>query len=347
MNPFTHQLEAGDEIAIPGEPNKTYRVEYVNFSRAYCLPTYKVPVNIGNRTVDGEVTGPGINLAPMAAVTIIRDIRKQNTNQTSSNNERTTTMTTKTTKTTTPTTTEPADLTARRRKAMNDAIKGTSSEVRKLGTKKATDGQEQVTPAQTPAKARTKATDPVLGPLVARAEAAAAARKSQPKAEAGATVSTPASAPQPRLGCPRGADIDKVGLDCSGSGIEVPPHRYFSPGLDARFKGWMLKVERGVMGLDELPATVRASYDWSPVLSVDDAGQPTDEVQGWVAHQNYKGEDNPRYIELMAEGRVGAQEKPKEEAKQAAKATARGRGRKVKDEAGKGIEQAVVSPTIQ
>lgn len=344
MNPFTHQLEAGDEIAMPGAPSKTYRVQYVNYTRAYCLPTYRVPVNVGGQVVDGEVTGPGINLAPDAHVTVIRDIRKHNGHngtvngtytqtQTSKTPKEQTTMTTANTQTSTPTNTptNDASLTARRRKAMNDAITGASNEARKLGTRKAKEDQEQVAPAVTPA---------------------APARKSSQASTT--TSSAPSPAPKPRLGCPRGADIDKVGLDCSGSGIEVPPHRYFSPGLDARFKGWMLKIERGVMGLKELPAVVRESYEWAPVLGVGEDGQPTEEVQGYVALQNYKGEDNPRYIELLAEGRVvvGGQEatdeatvkapvkapkakaiEVKAEGQGRGQGRGRGRGRKAKDEA--------------
>jgi hypothetical protein len=96
---------------------------------------------------------------------------------------------------------------------------------------------------------------------------------------------TPTTTPTPRIGNPRGADISHVGLCCSGSGNQVPPHRYFQPGMDARFKGWMLKL-------------VRKSYAWEAVA--DEAGQ----VQGVISALNYKGEDNPRYIEVLAEGRI-------------------------------------------
>jgi hypothetical protein len=60
--------------------------------------------------------------------------------------------------------------------------------------------------------------------------------------------------------------------------------KYFVPGHDARFKGWMLKIERGTAKREELlAAEVIAQYKW------------VKRGEGMVTTTNYKGESHQGY----------------------------------------------------
>lgn len=37
---------------------------------------------------------------------------------------------------------------------------------------------------------------------------------------------------------------------------------FFLPGHDARFKGWLLKIERGTMEVKDLPPSIQKEYKW-------------------------------------------------------------------------------------
>ena len=58
---------------------------------------------------------------------------------------------------------------------------------------------------------------------------------------------------------------------------------FFVPGHDARFKGWLLKVERGQMKVSDLPPMVQKSYKW------------VEKGNGQIPTTNYKGEPHQGY----------------------------------------------------
>lgn len=57
----------------------------------------------------------------------------------------------------------------------------------------------------------------------------------------------------------------------------------FAQGHDARFKGWLLKIERGQMQVKELPARVQKAYEWKK------------KGEGMIPTLNYKGEKHTGY----------------------------------------------------
>ncbi len=75
-----------------------------------------------------------------------------------------------------------------------------------------------------------------------------------------------------------------------GCGEQVTGH--FAQGHDARFKGWLLKVERGEMKVEELNGVVRKSYQWAKVKRSG--------VDGFIPTTNYKGEKWQGF--LLADG---------------------------------------------
>lgn len=66
-----------------------------------------------------------------------------------------------------------------------------------------------------------------------------------------------------------------------GCGEEVTGS--FAQGHDARFKSWLLKVERGQMAVKELPKSVQAGYEWKK------------KGDGYIPTKNYKGEAHKGY----------------------------------------------------
>lgn len=58
---------------------------------------------------------------------------------------------------------------------------------------------------------------------------------------------------------------------------------YFVPGHDARFKAWMVKIERGTMQISELPKSVQKTYEFKK------------RGPGFVSLTNYKGEKHSGY----------------------------------------------------
>ena len=58
---------------------------------------------------------------------------------------------------------------------------------------------------------------------------------------------------------------------------------YFAPGHDARFKAWMVKVERGTMEMKDLPKAVQKAYEFKK------------RGAGFVTATNYKGEKHSGY----------------------------------------------------
>lgn len=68
---------------------------------------------------------------------------------------------------------------------------------------------------------------------------------------------------------------------------------FFVPGHDARFKGWLLKIERGqAQPTDLMPKKVADAYEWKKVNRK--VGDET--VTGLIPTTNYKGEPHEGYL---------------------------------------------------
>lgn len=64
---------------------------------------------------------------------------------------------------------------------------------------------------------------------------------------------------------------------------------YFYPGHDARFKGWLLKIERAKMEVKDLPESVQKEYTWIK----KGAGMiPTTDYKG-NPHKGYDADETP------------------------------------------------------
>lgn len=276
MNPKTYQLEKGDIILVPGEGTRPHVVEYSNYSRAYCLPLMTRQGDDG-RVYD--VIGPGVNIAPDSVVTVLQDSRKSANGSITDNLK-----------------SHPNYKACTIHPSTSDTTNRTNSTMQTQTT--------TPTPARRSTKAMTNGSGTTIKVPVDMATPNQRTVMTRAQRANRMETLTPATIPAPRVGCPRGSDISHVGLSCDGSGAQVPPHRYFTPGMDARFKGWMLKLERGGMKLADLPEVVRKSYQWEGVSELDETGNPNGIIQGVIGTTNYKGDDNPRYIELMAEGRT-------------------------------------------
>lgn len=81
----------------------------------------------------------------------------------------------------------------------------------------------------------------------------------------------------------RKAKAEKVVKPCRcGCGGQTTA--FFVPGHDARFKGWMLSVEKGTKEIKDLPASVQKEYKF------------TKRGKGYVPDKNYKGEPYVPYL---------------------------------------------------
>lgn len=92
---------------------------------------------------------------------------------------------------------------------------------------------------------------------------------------------------------PRPAAKDKepkVLKPCQCGGCDAQTTGYFAPGHDARFKGWLLKIEKGDAKREELlePAVI-AKYKWVP------SGLEGKSGKGFRPTTNYKGEPHNGY----------------------------------------------------
>lgn len=93
---------------------------------------------------------------------------------------------------------------------------------------------------------------------------------------------TPKAAKMPKAAKVGAPKAEKVMSPCKcGCGDKTGGH--FVPGHDARFKGWLLAIERGDKKLEELKKSVRESYKW------------VKRGDGWVPTTNYKGEPHKGY----------------------------------------------------
>ena len=70
---------------------------------------------------------------------------------------------------------------------------------------------------------------------------------------------------------------------CTHEGQPVMVAGYFAQGHDARFKSWMIKIERGEMKVTDLPEVVQQAYKF------------VKKGDGFVTTKNYKGEAHTGY----------------------------------------------------
>lgn len=73
---------------------------------------------------------------------------------------------------------------------------------------------------------------------------------------------------------------------------------FFVPGHDARFKGWLLKVEKGATAVKDLPETVQKSYKW------------VKKGKGYIPTTNYKGEPHAGYLTEEETAEVASEKSP-------------------------------------
>lgn len=127
-------------------------------------------------------------------------------------------------------------------------------------------------PGPVAAKPAKKATAAVAQPTVSANKTANKARLEAIKAKAAEKAVVKAAAPKK----------EKTVRPCMcGCGEQVTS--YFAQGHDARFKGWMIKVERGTMAVKDLPPVVQKSNTF------------VKRGEGYVTTKNYKGEAHKGY----------------------------------------------------
>lgn len=104
----------------------------------------------------------------------------------------------------------------------------------------------------------------------------------RPKAEQDRKAALVAKAEQKRADKAAAPKKEKALRECScGCGEQVSG--YFAQGHDARFKGWLLAIERGNMTVDKLPEKVQTAYKW------------VKRGAGMIPTTNYKGEPHAGY----------------------------------------------------
>jgi len=94
------------------------------------------------------------------------------------------------------------------------------------------------------------------------------------KAASGDTSETPKKVKTP-------ATLRSCRCGCSGQ-----TKGFFVPGHDARFKGWLTKIERGEKEISSLPESVQKAYEWKA------------RGKGSIPTTNYKGEPHSGYLPL-------------------------------------------------
>lgn len=134
---------------------------------------------------------------------------------------------------------------------------------------------QPVTPAKSKAKVPPAAA--VAQPTVSAQKQANKERLANLKAKATQKQEEKAAKP------PKEKTVRPCGCGC---GEQVSA--YFAQGHDARFKGWMVKVERGTMAVKDLPPMVQKSYQFKKV------------GEGYVTTKNYKGEPHSGYDKAVA-----------------------------------------------
>jgi len=137
---------------------------------------------------------------------------------------------------------------------------------------------------------------------VAAKKAKAAKAKPNGAAVAQPTVSTNKKANQERLAALKAKQTDKKAAKAAapkkekavrpcGCGCGEQVTSFFAQGHDARFKGWMIKVERGTMAVKDLPPLVQKSYEFKKKAGSDG---------GYVTTKDYKGEVHKGYDKAEA-----------------------------------------------
>lgn len=85
-----------------------------------------------------------------------------------------------------------------------------------------------------------------------------------------------------KLGATKKATAPKTVRKCA-CGCKEETMSFFAPGHDAKFKGWLKKIELGKMDVSELPKSVQEAYTWRK------------HGEGKIPTKNYNGEDYKPY----------------------------------------------------
>jgi hypothetical protein len=238
-------LQAGKIIRTGG---KLYRVEYVNFSRAYCIPLSKVaeadavdempedPESEGSAKAKQGVKG-AINIGPNSIVDSWDSVEEA-----------------------VAATINDSSIKRPPFPGAKESNVGAVSAI-PVGSKSARDAD----------KARMRArNDKAAGIGTKKGTGALAlANRKLTGAAAKAKANAKPKAPKELRKC------------LCGCGEETAS--YFCMGHDARFKSWMVKIERGDMAVEDLPAVVRKAYEWKKV------------GKGFRTTRDYRGGANSGY----------------------------------------------------
>lgn len=218
-------LEAGKIIRTG---NKLYRVEYVNASRAYCIPLSQAKELDAEEALDPEESGPvkqrakGINIAPTSLVETWdseADI---------------------------PPFARPGQPVAVKEKVMGIAAMPIAPRSARQDNRDRELRNAQRKSNDRAAGIGTKNGTGALSKANRKLTGAAAVAQAKAKAE-GRTPKEPKTYRKCLCGC---------GLDTAG---------HFAIGHDSRFKSWMIKIERGTAVPDDLPTVVRKAYEFKKV----------------------------------------------------------------------------------
>lgn len=257
MSPKSEYLKRGDLVC--DTHHRAYLVVMVNQSRARI-----VPLDPGRDAID---ISPGSPLPKITRAHLTEaQIRRLDTM---------TTTATPTTDSTIDQDTAPASHPEDVRSRLAKLARKPASEATPLG--QPTRGKAK-SAAKPDAVAKTPKGDRVAKSATTKVAEAAVDGK---VAEAAARITKPA-APRPP------ATVRKCACGC---GDETTG--FFVPGHDARFKGWLLRIERGEgQPTDYLPKKVADSYEWKPVARI--VGDK--KVKGLIPTLNYKGQPHVGYL---------------------------------------------------
>jgi hypothetical protein len=252
-------LKAGQFIKHAG---RIFKVQYVNTTRAYCVPVTAKGQTVLTNPVTGHARtlnqyGDGVSICPTAAVETVDP-------STLNDQERLRAMSIE------AQTGEEAPAGASlvppktNGKAPGAKAKTTShkSEARPLGTK-------------APAKAKKASADKKAEKALKAAE-----RRAKEEARKEAQAKAKADRKAARAATPRKSTKEVKPCAC---GCKEETTSYFVQGHDARFKGWLLKIERGQMEVKDLPKSVQSTYKW------------VKRGDGYIPTTNYKGEPHKGY----------------------------------------------------
>lgn len=264
---------------------RAYQVEYVNYTRAFCRPLssagiFTVPDPTTGRVKEIQTVGRGISISPRAHVEhlVVDEL---------TDFERRHVMDPNTTTSTTNSMEAPAAVNLNPTKAAKAAPArknpGVVTDAKPSKLKAAVESK-----AEAKAKAKAKA-DAAKEKLAAKkdrerikkeAKQARESERKQKLAAKKAEQKAAAAARKEARAAVAAAKRQTHPCKC-GCGEETTAH--FVQGHDARFKGWLLRIERGEMAVKDLPVEVQKAYKW------------VKKGDGVIPTTNYKGEKHTGY----------------------------------------------------